>query len=413
MKRLLRISFNSAIFSLIPILSWFMLGLLVDKNLVNVFTLTYPLQFVYTLMKSIFATGANISKEKDKNDNAVLSGITIGMVIGFIVFAIFAINVKKYIEFMNMEYEIYKEFVLYSIFQLYIQLIFSFVLEKLYFEGKEKLANKYCLQLNLLNFVVLILSAILLTSKMQMVVVTLTIVLTYTAYVTIKQYKRFKLEINIINCLKYESVEICNNILFFLIFLFGLSNALQFGEKYMLALNFVALVTDTQWDSFEAIKTVAKIDISKEKFNYKNHKMNAYKLLGILLTTTFIMLVVSLKYYNLDFKITAIYLSFELINFIIYPIYSIKTSYLQLEKYEVKVTSNKLFAGILRMIMSLLKTPYCTGIGQVISSLYQFTTINILFHRNFVVDKNGIVLQRENIGSGYNSNSLHSRQLKN
>lgn len=396
MKRLLRISFNSAIFSLIPILSWFMLGLLVDKNLVNVFTLTYPLQFIWALMKSIFATGANISKEKEKykNNNAVLSGMTIGMIVGLIVFGIFAINVRKYIEFMNMNYEVYKEFALYSIFQLYIQLIFSFVLEKLYFEGKEKLANKYCIQLNLLNFVVLIVSAIILKSKMQIVIVTLLTILIYVVYVTTKQYKKFRFEINIINCLKYETVEICNNILFFLIFLFGLSNALQFGEKYILALNFVALITDTQWDSFEAIKTVAKIDISKEKFNYKNHKMNAYKLLGILLTTVFIMLIVSLRYYNLDLKITTIYLSFELINFIIYPIYSIKTSYLQLEKYEIKVTANKLFAGILRMIMSLLKTPYCTGIGQVTSSLYQFITVNMIFHRNFIINKNGIVIKK-------------------
>lgn len=394
MKRLLRISFDSAIFSLIPILSWFMLGLLVDKNLINVFTLTYPLQFIWALMKSIFATGANISKEKDKNNNAVLSGMTIGMIVGFIVFGIFAINVRKYIEFMNMDYEVYKEFALYSICQLYIQLVFSFVLEKLYFEDKEKLANKYCMQLNLLNFIVLILSAIILKNKMQIVVVTLITILIYTAYVTIKQYKRFEFKISIINCLKYESVEICNNILFFLIFLFGLSNALQFGEKYILALNFVALITDTQWDSFESIKTVAKIDISKEKFNYKNHKMNAYKLLGILLTTVFVMLVVSLKYYDLDLKITATYLSFELINFIIYPIYSIKTSYLQLEKYEIKVTSNKLFAGILRMIMSLLRTPYCTGIGQVTSSLYQFVTVNMIFHRNFVIDNNGIVTKK-------------------
>lgn len=394
MKRLLRISFNSAIFSLIPILSWFMLGLLVDKNLINVFTLTYPLQFIWALMKSIFATGANISKEKDKNNNAVLSGMTIGMIVGFIVFGIFAINVRKYIEFMNMDYEVYKEFALYSICQLYIQLVFSFVLEKLYFEDKEKLANKYCMQLNLLNFIILILSAIILKNKMQIVVVTLITIFIYTAYVTIKQYKRFEFKISIINCLKYESVEICNNILFFLIFLFGLSNALQFGEKYILALNFVALITDTQWDSFESIKTVAKIDISKEKFNYKNHKMNSYKLLGILLTTVFIMLVVSLKYYDLDLKITAIYLSFELINFIIYPIYSIKTSYLQLEEYEIKVTSNKLFAGILRMIMSLLRTPYCTGMGQVTSSLYQFITVNMIFHRNFVIDKNGIVIKK-------------------
>ena len=394
MKRLIRISLNSAIFSLIPILSWFMLGLLVDKNLINVFTLTYPLQFIWSLMKSIFATGANISKEKDKNNNSVLSGMTLGIIVGFIIFGTFAINVKKYIQFMNMDYEIYKEFTIYSIFQLYIHLIFSFVLEKLYFEDKEKLANKYCIQLNVLNFIVLIISAIILKNKMQIVLVTLLSILVYTIYVTAKQYKKFKFKINISNCLKYESVEICNNILFFLIYLFGLSNALQFGEKYMVALNFVALITDTQWDSFESIKTVAKIDISKEKFNYKEHKTNAYKLFGILLTTIFIMLIICLQYYNLDLKITAIYLSFEIFNFIIYPIYSIKTTYLQLEEYEIKVTANKLFAGILRMIMSLLKTPYCTGIGQIVSSSYQFITVNVMLHKNFKIKEDGTMIKK-------------------
>lgn len=391
MKRLLRISFNSAIFSLIPILSWFMLGLLVDKNLVNVFTLTYPLQFIWALLRAIFGTGANISKEKDKNENTVLSGMTLGIIIGFAIFGIFAINVKKYIKFMNMDYEIYKEFALYSIFQLYIQLIFSFVLEKLYFESKEKIANKYCMQLNLLNFIVLMLSSLILKSKIQIVLVTLLTILIYTAVVTAKQYKKFKFEIHIIKYINYESVEICNNILFFLIFLFGLSNALEFGEKYMIALNFVALITDTQWDSFDAITTVAKIDISKGNFNYKEHKKNAYKLLGILFITVFIMFIISFRFYGLDLGITAIYLSFEIVNFIIYPIYNIKTCYLQLEQFAIKITSNKICAGILRMIMSLLKTPYCTGIGQVTSSLYQFITVNIMFHKNFVINKNGSI----------------------
>lgn len=395
MKRLLRISFNLAIFSLIPILSWFMLGLLVDKNLVNVFTLTYPLQFIWELLRNIFGTGANISKEKDKNENAVLSGMTLGTIIGFAIFGIFAINVRKYIEFMNMDYEIYKEFALYSIWQLYIQVVFSFVLEKLYFEGKEKVANKYCMQLNLINFIVLMLASIILKDKMQIVLVTLLSILIYTAVVTIKQFKKFKLEIHIIKYIKYESVEICNNILFFLIFLFGLSNALEFGERYILALNFVALITDTQWDAFASIKTVAKIDISKGKFNYNEHRRNAYKLLGILFTTVFIMLIVSLKFYDLDLRITAVYLSVEIINFIIYPIYNIKTCYLQLEKLAVKVTSNKICAGVLRMILSLVKSPYCTSIGQIVSSLYQFITVNIMFHRNFVIDKNGSVLKRK------------------
>lgn len=394
MKRLLRIASNLAIFSFIPILSWFCLGLLVDKNLVNVFTLTYPLQFIFALLKSIFATGANISKEKDKDENAVLSGMTAGTVVGLIIFGLFAINAKRYVEFMNMDFEIYKEFAVYSILQLYIQLIFSFVLEKLYFDGEEKKANKYCIQLNLLNFIVLIITAIFTKNKMIIAGITLMAIFVYVLVVAIKQYKKFKFELHIIKYIKYESVEIANNILFFLIFLFGLSNAMEFGEKYTVALNFVALITDTQWDSFEAISTVAKIDISKNEFNYKEHRNNAYKLDVILMVTTFIMLLISYGFYKLDLGITLIYLSFELINFIIYPIYKIKTCYLQLTKFVKEITTNKITAGILRFFISLLKTPYCTGIGQVTSSFYQFLTVNIMFNKNFKVDKEGKVLEK-------------------
>lgn len=394
MKRLLRIASNLAIFSFIPILSWFCLGLLVDKNLVNVFTLTYPLQFIFALLKSIFATGANISKEKDKDENAVLSGMTAGTVVGLIIFGLFAINAKKYVEFINMDFEIYKEFAVYSILQLYIQLVFSFVLEKLYFDGEEKKANKYCIQLNLLNFIVLIITAIFTKNKMIIAGITLMAIFVYVLVVAIKQYKKFKFELHIIKYIKYESVEIANNILFFLIFLFGLSNAMEFGEKYTVALNFVALITDTQWDSFEAISTVAKIDISKNEFNYKEHRNNAYKLDVILMVTTFIMLLISYRFYELDLGITLIYLSFELINFIIYPVYKIKTCYLQLTKFVKEITTNEITAGILRFFISLLKTPYCTGIGQVTSSLYQFFTVNIMFNKNFTIDKVGKVLEK-------------------
>ena len=394
MKRLLRIASNLAIFSFIPILSWFCLGLLVDKNLVNVFTLTYPLQFIFALLKSIFATGANISKEKDKDKNAVLSGMTAGTVVGLVIFGLFAINAKKYVEFMNMDFEIYKEFAVYSILQLYIQLVFSFVLEKLYFDGEEKKANKYCIQLNLLNFIVLIITAIFTKNKMIIAGITLMAIFVYVLVVAIKQYKKFKFELHIIKYIKYESVEIANNILFFLIFLFGLSNAMEFGEKYTVALNFVALITDTQWDSFEAISTVAKIDISKNEFNYKEHRNNAYKLDVILMVTIFIMLLISYGFYKLDLGITLIYLSFELINFIIYPVYKIKTCYLQLTKFVKEITTNKITAGILRFFISLLKTPYCTGIGQVTSSFYQFLTVNIMFNKNFKIDKEGKVLEK-------------------
>ena len=322
--------------------------------------------------------------------------MTSGTIIGFIVFGLFALDLKSYIKFMNLDYEIYKEFALYSVIQLYIQLLFAFVLEKLYFEGKEKKANKYCIQLNLLNFVVLILSAIFIKNKISIIIITLLSIFIYTLAILIKQYRKFKLEIHIIKYIRYESVEIANNLLFFLIYLFGLSNALEYGEKYTVALNFVALITDTQWDSFDAITTVAKIDISKNKFNYIEHRNNAYRLLGILAFTTFIMLLISYRFYELNLVITFIYLSFEMANFILYPIYTLKTCYLQLGKLAKNITTNKITAGVIRFFISLIKTPYCTGIGQITSTLYQVITVNSMFYKNYEIDKKGNVIEKIN-----------------
>ena len=48
----------------------------------------------------------------------------------------------------------------------------------------------------------------------------------------------------------------------------------------------------------------------------------------------------------------------------------------------------------LRMIVSLLKTPFCTGLGQVVSSIYQLITLNVIFNKNYKIDKNGYVKQK-------------------
>ena len=100
-------------------------------------------------------------------------------------------------------------------------------------------------------------------------------------------------------------------------------------------------------------------------------------------------------FYDLDFKITMIYFGFEIVNFMIYPIYRIKTCYLQLEWSSFKTTSNKIVASILRMMISLLKTPFCTGIGQVSSSIYQFITVSLFFKLSYKVDRQGKVISRK------------------
>ena len=397
MKRLLRISFDLSLLSFIPIISWFLLGIIVDKNLINIFTLTYPLQFIYYIIKSIFSTGANISKEKDKNKDAVMSGLMLGTIVSIIIFTVILFNVDNYISFMNMDISTYKNFTIYSILQLFICLEFAMMQDKLYYEEKNKLANKHSLVFNLLNFILLIGTSLITKNQIIIIATTLIPLVIYTLYIYIKNSNKFKFNINVLKCIKYDSVELFNNIAFFLIFLFGLSNALEYGEMYATALTFIALITDTQWDTFDAIKEAATIDISKRKFNYIEHRNNAYKLLGILFGTSLIMFVLLYGFYDLDFKITMIYFSFEIVNFLIYPIYRIKTCYLQLEYSAFKITSNKIIASILRMFMSLLKTPFCTGIGQVCSSIYQFITVSIMFDHNFKIDKTGCVIKKKSI----------------
>lgn len=394
MKRLLKISFDLSLLSFIPIISWFLLGIIVDKNLINIFTLTYPLQFIYYILKSIFSTGANINKEKDNNKNAVMSGMFIGTIVAIIIFLIILINIDNYIIFMNMDVNIYKTFTIYSVLQLFVCLEFAMILNKLYYEEKNSLANKYSLIFNLLNFILLIGTSLITKNQITIITVTLIPLALFTIYIYVKNSEKFKLQLDIIKCIKYDSTELFNNIAFFLIFLFGLSNALEFGEQFSLALTFVALITDTQWDTTDAIVTAATIDISKNNFNYKEHRNNAYKLLGILFLTSLFMFVCLYGFYDLDFKITMIYFGFEIINFIMYPIYRIKTCYLQLEWSALKTTTNKIISSILRMIMSLLKTPFCTGIGQLCSSIYQFISVSIFFKQNYNIDKTGKVTKK-------------------
>lgn len=395
MKRLLRISFDLSLLSFIPIILWFLLGIIVDKNLINIFTLTYPLQFIYYIFRSVFSTGANISKEKDKNKDAVMSGLVIGSIISLITFLLILINIDGYINFMNMDVNIYKTFTIYSVIEIVISLEFAFILDKLYYESKNELANKYSIIFNLLNFVLLVGTSLITKNQSVIVITTLIPLFLFTLYIIIKNSDKFKLRLNIFKCIKYDSVELFNNIGFLLIFLFGLSNAINFGEKYTLALTFIALITDTQWDTTDAIVTAATIDISKNNFNYKEHKRNAYKLLGILFLSSLIMFILLYRFYDLDFKITMIYFSFEIVNFLIYPIYRIKTCYLQLEWSSFKTTGNKIFSLFLRMLLSLTKTPFCTGIGQVCSSVYQFITVSIFFKLNFKVDKKGNVTRKK------------------
>ena len=142
MKRLLRIGFDIFITSFTPIITWFLIGIIINKDLINVFSLTYPLQCLMGIIISIFGVGANVSGIRDKNKNSANNGILYGIIISIILFGLIALNSKHYINFMNMNEDIYLIFCTYSILQILLQTVLYLILTKLYYLELNKKANK-------------------------------------------------------------------------------------------------------------------------------------------------------------------------------------------------------------------------------------------------------------------------------
>ena len=112
-----------------------------------------------------------------------MTSMILGIIAGLIIFGIVAFNIDSYISFMNMDTNIYHNFALYSVIQLYIQLIFSFILQKLYYEDRNDLANKYTLSFNLLNFIILVTTSIILKDQIQIILITLISIFLYVIFI--------------------------------------------------------------------------------------------------------------------------------------------------------------------------------------------------------------------------------------
>ncbi len=391
MNRLLRIGFDIFLTSVTPILGWVLLGILVDKNLINVFSLIYPMQFIISAIQSVFGTGANISAIKDKEESSIFSGVILGSIIGAILLGCIAINIDKYIVFMNMDIDTYKIFGIYAVIQMFFQLLLNLSLCKLYFNDENKRANKYSFLFNLINFLSLIIMSLVTKVQIEIVLVS---VICMSIFVTIMMFrilKRTKFRINIINCIKYDSVYLFAEISMFVIYLFGLKNSFNFGEKYILATSFATLITDTQWDIAYAIKTAAQIDITKKEFSYKEHMKNSRKLVYLLIVSSIIMGMILYPSYRVDITATLIIVSIELISLYMYPIYLTKLTYIQLEHSAIKATVSKQLANALRIICSFVVSPFCTSIGLAVSVIYQ------LGSTHYIIKKNKISMEMKRI----------------
>ena len=221
-------------------------------------------------------------------------------------------------------------------------------------------------------------------TKKQIVIASISIIITtiYTMVMITRLVRKTKIKINLMNCIKYDSVYLFAEISMFIIYLFGFKNSFNFGEKYILATSFATLITDTQWDISEAIKTVAQIDIAKRVFSYKEHMKNSRKLIYLLAASTLIMGLILYPSYKVDIIATLVIVAIELVSLYVYPIYITKLTYIQLEYSAIKATINKQIANILRICCSFIPSPFCTSIGLAVSVIYQLVSTQYIIRKN-------------------------------
>lgn len=394
MKRLFRIGSGLFIYSIVPIASWLVLAVVLgDSRISNVFSITYPIQFVWAILKQFFGTGANIRKEKEKNQNSVWNSIFWGTIISFMIFSIPFIFANQYISFFGQDTEFYRIFVMYSITLLFLQTLFSFIIEKLYFEDKEKLANVHLFAFNLITFGVVIILSLLIKQTWIALLITLIVLFVYIVLLYIKQFEKFKIDFSFIKNFKYESANIVSNIFMLLIYLFGFKNAFSAGQEYLIALTLVGLCTDTQWDTLAALSIVAKVDISKNRYDYKKEMKNAYLFSMAIILSSIVMVFSLFRVYNVVLEIALVYLIFQVLDMILYPYKSILQVFTQLEYSPIINTILTFTLKAVRFIISIvIISPYCTEIGQITAGTLAFLTYLIIRILKFKVVNGKLVV---------------------
>ena len=397
MKQLFQIGLDLALASLNPIISWFMLSLILDSRLINVFSITYPLQFVWLMLRDIFGVGANLVSIKVRNSKIVDAGIFTGLIFSGIIFGLVALNIDKFIIFMNADPSIYRDFCLYIALQLWIQLVFCIILDKLYYQDKNKIANKYSLTFNLLNFIVFIGASFLTKNSKIIISATLLTIFAFTLFVFIREVRRVSFRFNILRSIKINSMDFGENLILFFVYLFGIGKAFSFGEEYALAITFVTLITDIQWDVATAIQTKTKIDIAKKRMNFPKSYNNSYILIFVLILSSIIAFVSMKNFYDLNLGISIIFVVIEYLAFLLYPQYRLKLDFIQL-KFSAKIatfikSSAMAFRLLLVIIFSPI-TPFALSIAQVLAQLYQVIFVNLVFSRRYKILSTGRAIRK-------------------
>lgn len=370
MKRLFQISIDTLMVSLMPIFLWIILGFILNKEISYIFTLTYPFQFLYIIFLNLFAIGPNITAQKRANNDIVNSNMLLGVIIvGFFTFLIL-MYIDKYILLMNLNVEDYHLFTCYSILLFYFNFIIQLISIKLYYQNRNTDSNKLNFLFNFSNFIFIVILSICIQNRFLAVLITLLMDFILVLFSFFQNYSFGTFKFYIKDNIRYTSFELLKNLGMLITYGVGFKVAFSYGQKYIAAINLEGITTDAQWDMLSSVDTAAKIDLSKNEFNYRKSLKDAYLLVFILILSSVVMNAFLYGYYKPNLYILIIILSVQFIDMLLTPLKDLKMAYLQVNMSNLKNNFYYLLSRFFRLLCSFIPSAFCTYIGQLVSMIY-------------------------------------------
>lgn len=378
MKNLIKVGLTDCAGSLLPILTWYILGILKDNRYANVFMLTYAFQFAWLLVFRICVAG-NVKYEKKLNEmthSISLTSSFIGLLILSSIVAVIWTNIDNVMTFYGVTDVEYKYFSLFGLVLLvldYIEYILKYLLQ---FSNDNRRAAVTCYSYYILRILFVIVLAVSGVSNNVLMIGTVVFCIAMLIVLIMYNHKLFsgvRFKFKIIESIKMAYSSIASNGAMFLIYSFGMCT-LEGSEIFLSAYNAMTMATDTQWDIlYSSIDTNTSIIVLDGEYEDKKHVMssNAITYSLLLLATSAIALLIICETLNVNKMFAFVLLLLECAQF---PAYALKYVY---QAWVECVCPNKLMfiltvsVYLVRIFtLFIVNNEYALSISVAVSAVY-------------------------------------------
>jgi hypothetical protein len=385
MKQLFKVASADILQSLMPILTWYAIGIAYrDTDYFNVFTLTYYYQFIWSIIYVIIVKGT--IKYTKKSMATDISSIYCAILLSAFIFSLVGIgiwlNLNTVMTYMNIQYK-YKYMFMLSILYLNLEIIICGICKVEQYYNRE--ANAFKISMCYYTFKILLVSVlgIIIKDEVKAIITTAIIMIAYVTILCIKKFDIKTITFNVFKGAKYEVSSLVGEFGLLIIYFFGIQQVAGQSEIFLASYNICAMCTDTQWDILSsAIDTTTSLEICNGTYekNKKKIAKNAIAWGIILFISSLLMILISYLFTNFSLKIAITILLLECVWF---PLYSIRYSFeswLKLEYSGIWLVVIYISAYVVRTIVTFsIKSEYNLSIGVLITAIIASSAVCMLY----------------------------------